>query len=89
MSPGKIMIRNEICFYTALLTAVYFAITASAWRFLMNLVISLPVGLISFLFWTIGKNRDVKKKRYKVIPVIWIVGILVSVAVLIYLLLSE
>lgn len=75
--------KQDIYFSAALLTAIYFAMISPAWTYLMNLIIGIPVFLVSYLFWNKGKKQDPKIKRYKYIPYIWGSGIVISIISLI------
>jgi hypothetical protein len=79
--------RQDILFWTGLLTAIWFAWTGMVWAYCACLIIAYPVGLISFFIWTKLKNDN--KKRNKFIPAILIFGLILSISVLTYLLIFD
>ncbi|UPT67668.1 MAG: hypothetical protein M0D57_03070 [Sphingobacteriales bacterium JAD_PAG50586_3] len=74
--------KYDLLYWSALLFALWFALTAWLWTYLANLVISLPMGIISIILWYKGVSSDPNANRYRIIPIIWGVGILVSLVVL-------
>jgi hypothetical protein len=78
--------KYDVLYWSALLFAVWFALSASAWTYLANLFISLPAGIISAILWFKGGSVDPNTERYKRIPIIWAVGIVVSLIALFVLL---
>ena len=79
--------KGNLLFYGSLALAIWFAITASAWTYLMNGILALPAGIVSWILWRKGRKTDHEKQRYRVIPVIWIIGSSISFLVLCWMLL--
>lgn len=79
--------KNDILFYISLLFAVWFAWTGMVWTYNAALFISYPIGIISFVLWTIIKNEN--RKRTKYIPIILTIGLTLSLSVLVYLLIWD
>lgn len=79
--------RNDILFVISLLLAVWFAGTGMVWIYSAAIFISYPFGLLSFILWRIIKNEN--KKRTKYIPIILMVGLVLSLTVLVGLLLTN
>jgi hypothetical protein len=72
------MSRKNIYFYLSLAFAIWFLITSPLWTYAMNVVISFPFGIISFLLWK--KSSSIPgEQRYRIIPKILIAGVAVSV----------
>lgn len=72
--------RNDVLFVTAIVLAVWFALTSWFWVYLANLFFSFPVGIISLILWLAIKKDE--KKRNKVIPIILIIGCVSSLGAL-------
>lgn len=79
--------RNDIVFYLGLLFAFWFALTAMVWTYWIALVVAYPFGISSFLLWRSIKNEN--KKRTKLIPIILAIGLVLSLATLVYLLIWD
>ncbi|MFT3680843.1 MAG: hypothetical protein QM791_11260 [Ferruginibacter sp.] len=79
--------KNDILFWTGIVTAVWFAWTGMVWTYWAALVIAYPVGLVSFFTWRKIKNDN--RPRNKFIPGILVTGLILSVTVLIYLLIFD
>lgn len=77
------VVKADGYFLIALLTAIYFAMVCSAWLYFLNIIIGVPVFLISYVFWKMGKRNDLKIKRYDYVRYIWISGIPISMGSLI------
>jgi hypothetical protein len=75
--------KQDIYFIISLLTAIYFALVCSAWTYLINVILGIPVFLISYYFWKIGMKKDIKIKRYQYIRYIWYIGFVISIISLI------
>ena len=72
--------RNDVLFVTAIVLAVWFALTSWFWVYLANVFFSFPVGIISLILWLVIKKDE--KKRNKVIPIILIIGLVSSLGAL-------
>ncbi len=75
------MNKNNILFVLAIIFALWFAVTGIFWLFWIPLLISYPFGVASFFIW-----KNIKKdgrKRNTVIPVLLLIGLLCSLAMLI------
>lgn len=81
--------KGDVFYYPAMLLAIWFALSAGAWSYAANLIISFPFGVLSVILWAIGRNVDVNKPRYKRIPIIWAVGVLISTLTLLYFILFD
>ncbi|MEZ4691388.1 MAG: hypothetical protein R3A12_15010 [Ignavibacteria bacterium] len=79
-------LKFNIFFYTSVVLAVWFALTSWAWFYYANLFYSLPFGLLSLLFWHLGKKNDTNKNRYKVPVIILIIGAVSSMLTLLFFL---
>ncbi len=71
-----------IIFVVALLTAIWYALTAWYWPYYVNMVFAAPAGLLSFVLWLIGRRMDTGKYRYNIIGWILLLGTVVSLGVL-------
>lgn len=81
--------RHDILYWLSLILAAWFFSTCWAWTYMANMVISFPFGVLSALFWFIGRRNDPNRKRYKIIVWIWIAAIVLSLAVLAYMTLFD
>ena len=63
--------------------------TASVWAYFANLVLALPALVISYLLWRAGKKHDARVGRYRIIPIVWMAGGLLSLGVLVALLINN
>lgn len=79
----------SLYFYSSLLTGIFFLMTASVWAYFANLVLALPALLISYLLWRAGKKHDPRVARYRIIPIVWMAGGLLSLGVLVALLINN
>jgi hypothetical protein len=79
--------KNDILFWISLLFAIWYALFGMIWVYWAALYIAYPIGALSFLLWKLIENDN--KKRNKLIPVILIIGTLISLAFLIGLLLTN
>lgn len=77
MTPQK----SNILFYTGIITAVWFALTGMVWTYGAALVIAYPFGALSLMMWL--SVRKEKRARNKYILIILGIGLLLSLAVLI------
>lgn len=75
-------LKYNIYFFTSVILAVWFALTSWAWFYYVNLFYSLPFGILSLLFWYLGKKGDTNPGRYKVSKVILMIGIISAVLTL-------
>jgi hypothetical protein len=79
--------KNDILFYIALISAVWFAWMGMVWTYWAALFAAYPAGLLSFIIWRQIRNEN--KNRTKFIPVILVVGLTLSLSVLMYFLIFE
>jgi hypothetical protein len=79
--------KNDILFWTAIVTAIWFVLTGMVWTYWAALIIAYPVGLTSFTIWRIIKSDN--KPRNKFIPRILLVGLTLSFLTLSYLLIFD
>ncbi len=77
--------NTDLLFCIAIITATWFALTGIVWTYYACLVIAYPFGLASFLIWRSIKKDG--KSRNRFIPIILIIGLVLSISVLVYLLL--
>jgi len=78
--------NSNLWFAIALICAIWFMLTSWFWTYGMNVIISFPFGLLSYIFWRRGKKNMDQKTRYKVVGIILLFGVLSSVGTLIGLL---
>jgi hypothetical protein len=74
--------RLLICNIIAAVCAIWFLLTSWLWAYLANLLFSYPVGIIGGVFWWLGRPTE-KKVLNKVVGWIFVLGVVVSLAVLI------
>lgn len=79
--------KNDLLFYLGLVCAVWFVFLGTVWAYCAALFIAYPFGFISFVFWYKIKNDH--RPRNKFIPGLLLVGLILSLAVLIYMLIFE
>ncbi len=79
--------KSNVLFSIGIITATWFALTGIVWAYYACLVIAYPFGLASFLIWRSIKSDG--KPRNKFIPIILIIGLVLSISVLMYLLLFD
>ncbi|MBS1517856.1 MAG: hypothetical protein JSS91_07200 [Bacteroidetes bacterium] len=79
-------LKSNIFFYLSVILAVWFLLTAWLWTYYINLFFSLPFGLLSLLFWYLGKKVDERKSRYKITLLILMNGVIFSIAALMFFL---
>lgn len=86
------VIKNSkagLYFYAALLCSIWFLLTSYFWVYYINLVFSFPIGFLGLVFWNIGRKKETPDKRFKIIPILLILGLISSVITLIILLLNN
>ncbi len=71
-------------FYSALVCAIWFALTAWIWTYFANIFISFPFGILSFYLLKKGKQMDLNKNRYSITISILITGVVVSLIALLF-----
>jgi len=76
--------RNDVLFYLSLILAIWFAFAGMVWVYYSALFIAYPFGLLSFLLWRIIRKEN--RKRTKIIPIVLTTGLVLSMAVLAFLL---
>jgi hypothetical protein len=79
--------KNDILFWTGIITAIWFAWTGMVWTYSAALIIAYPVGLTSFFIWLKVKNDNQPRNNY--ILRILIVGLILSISVLAYFLIFD
>jgi hypothetical protein len=77
--------KNDALFWLGLILAIWFAFAGIIWVYWLAAVIAYPFGLLSFILWL--KIRKENTKRVNLIPIILVVGLSCSLAVLVFLLL--
>ncbi len=78
---------NTILFILGLLFSTWFALTGWFWVYLVNLFYSYPAAILAIICWLL--IRADKKKRNIIIPAITGIGLLISLSVLTYLLITN
>ncbi|MFZ1321599.1 MAG: hypothetical protein WAT71_08600 [Ignavibacteria bacterium] len=81
--------KNNIFYITSFIFAIWFALTGFAWVYYVNIIFSLPFGIMSLVLWYFGKRSDPNKNRYKYIIYILSIGVIISLLILILLLLRN
>lgn len=74
--------RNDILFIIAILFALWFAAAGWLWVYYANIIYALPFGIASLTIWFWIKKDG--KKRNKAIPILLLIGTLVSLVMLLY-----
>lgn len=78
---------NDILFVAAILIGLWFAAAGIIWVYWFNIIFAYPFGIAALLIWL--KLKKDGKKRNKVIPVILIIGLLLSLGMLLYIVLIK
>jgi len=73
----------------AVLSSVWFALTSTFWVYYICLIFSYPFGILGYLLWRNRKRLQIDHKYAFVIPFILVIGLLLSFAMLIYLLVFD
>lgn len=81
--------KGDIYFSLALILACWFTLTGMVWVYWAALIIGYPAGLLSLFLWYKGRKTDDKTNRYKLIPIVLLVGLLLSLGVLVALLITN
>lgn len=68
--------KASLYFYSALICSIWFLLTSFLWSYYVNLVFSFPVGFLGLVLWNNGRKKEVSGKRFKIIPVLLILGLL-------------
>lgn len=79
--------KNDLLFYSGLLSAVWFACLGMFWPYYIALFIAYPVGILSYVLWRNVKHEN--RERTKFIPIILTLGLLLSLSALIVLLIKN
>jgi hypothetical protein len=79
--------KNDILFWLGIVTAIWFAWTGMVWTYWAALVIAYPVGFVSLFIWIRIKNEN--KPRTKIIPIVLVIGLILSLLALTYLLIFD
>lgn len=79
------MKKGAVIFYLTFIFALWFMLTSSFWIYYINLFISFPFGLISFLLWLKFRKYYTNIKRTSILSML-IIGVLIAVKSLIILL---
>lgn len=74
--------RWDIMFTISLVMAIWFVITGIIWYYLINVFISFPFGLLSWLLYRNGKKNDPNLTRYKTISGVLTFGVITSLLAL-------
>jgi hypothetical protein len=68
--------RKEAMINTiSLICGVWFSLTSWLWPWLFNLFISLPVGIVGMILWSLGRSSDKQNKWNKVALVLHGIGL--------------
>lgn len=89
IASNKQDLKSNVSFYIALIGSIWFLLTSAIWIYLACLVISYPFGILAFALWIKGKNKDEEKKRYRIVGIILATGLVISLAVLVGLLITN
>lgn len=81
------MKKANTYYYFSLACAIWFLATSSIWVYLINVIISFPVGVAGFLLMRTGKKTEGRTNRFKTIENILIIGCCISFIVLLGLML--
>lgn len=81
------MKKNNLLFYVGMVMAIWFALTAWTWTYLICLFISYPFGVISFIIWL--NLRKTNPERSQWILKILTIGFIVSIVMLVVLLIAN
>jgi hypothetical protein len=81
--------KGDLIFSSALILAIWFALTGILWVYWLALIFAYPAGLLSLGLWYQGRKTDRKLNRYRLIPIILVSGLLASMGMLTYLLLFD
>lgn len=79
--------KNDIKFTVALICAICFAFLGMIWVYWIALIIGYPFGLVSFFIWRTLQKAP--RKRNKAIPLILVLGLVISLATLLVLVINN
>ncbi|MEZ5053420.1 MAG: hypothetical protein R2807_01415 [Chitinophagales bacterium] len=71
-------------FYASLICAIWFALTSFFWSYYANVLMSFPIGLISFYTWKKGKQMEPDALRFKLVWSILFAGVVISLLSLLF-----
>lgn len=78
--------KKSLIYYTlTLVFALWFMLTSFIWVYYINLFLSFPFGIISFLLWLKIQKKVTKTKRLLILYML-IIGVFLTIASLIMLL---
>jgi len=72
----------------SIVCGVWFACTSWLWVWFINLLISLPVGIIGMIFWYFGK-REGTNRLNRIALITHVIGLVVAILSLIILLIKN
>jgi hypothetical protein len=72
--------KHEILFWLGIISAIWFAFAGVFWYFLLALAYGYPAAILSLFCWY--KIKGDKKPRNKIIPILLIIGLVISLAFL-------
>jgi hypothetical protein len=79
--------KNDVLFLLGIVTAIWFAWAGMIWTYWAALVVAYPIGLTSLFIWTRIKNEN--KPRTKIIPIVLMIGLILSLLTLTYMLIFD
>lgn len=75
--------KIDYYFIFGVICAVWFMLTSWFWVYYLNLIFSLPIGIIGYFLYAKGKKLNPEKENYKYILHILALGIVFSLFMLI------
>jgi len=69
-------------YYSSLFCAIWFVLTSAFWPYYMNLIISFPIGILSFILHKKAMQNKEFATKYDVVIPLLILGVVVSVVAL-------
>jgi ABC-type phosphate transport system permease subunit len=72
--------KNETLFILSILCALIFMVTGIFWVYWIALIIAYPFGILALVLWNIIRKDH--KRRNVIIPIMLVVGFLLSIAML-------
>jgi len=81
--------KANLYFYISLAFAIWFLLTCAIWMYLASLVISLPAGIVSFVLMQKARTIEGRTKRIRLIEGILIAAVVISLAVLVGLVVTN
>jgi phosphoglycerol transferase MdoB-like AlkP superfamily enzyme len=69
---------NLSIYYASLFCAIWFVITSAFWPYYLNLFISFPIGILSFILHKKASTNSDTSIKYDIVKSLLIVGILIA-----------